>query len=159
MKCSFLFIVFVTGFVLSFSSSLAQIQIDSIKVADPFQYVRLFSDPKGESHFSDEELLFKLVDFAPPAPSISVSEVLKTSGEVVIISSPSEWFGDWHPAPHRQLLFTLFGELEVEVSDGEVRTFGPGSTLLVEDTIGRGHISRVISEERGYMLVIPLSED
>ena len=62
MKCSFLFIVFVTGFVLSFSSSLAQIQIDSIKVADPFQYVRLFSDPKGESHFSDEELLFKLVD-------------------------------------------------------------------------------------------------
>ena len=158
MKCSFLFIVFVTGFVLSFSSSLAQIQFDSIKVSDPFHYVRLYTDSNGVSHFSDEELLFKLVDFAPPAPPISVSEVMNSSGKTFIISSPSEWYGDWHPAPHRQLIFMLFGELEVEVSDGEVRTFGSGSALLVEDAIGKGHISRVVSEERGYMVVIPLSE-
>ncbi len=158
MKSDFLLIVLVFGFILSFSIGRAQIQFDSIKVSDPFQYVRLFSDSNGDSHFSEEELSFQLVDFAPPAPPISVSEVMKSSGETFIISSPSEWYGDWHPVPRRQLFFTLYGELEVEVSDGEIRTFKPGSVLLGEDTIGKGHISRIISEERVYMVVIPLPE-
>ncbi len=77
MKSDFLLIVLVFGFILSFSIGRAQIQFDSIKVSDPFQYVRLFSDSNGDSHFSEEELSFQLVDFAPPAPPISVSEVMK----------------------------------------------------------------------------------
>jgi len=48
------------------------------------------------------------------------------------------------PAPRRQMLFYLAGEIEAETSDGEVRRFGAGSVTLVEDTAGKGHRSRVI---------------
>ncbi|MCK4931399.1 MAG: cupin domain-containing protein [Candidatus Aminicenantes bacterium] len=127
----------------------------SIKVAEPLRYVRIYSDSNGQSHFAEEEAAFQLVDYAPPAPPISVTEVLGAEG-VSFISSPSGWFGDWHPAPRRQFIFMLAGELEAEVSDGEVRIFKPGDIVLVEDTTGQGHISRVVSKERAYLAVVPL---
>jgi len=37
----------------------------------------------------------------------------------------------------------LSGEWEVTASDGEARRFAAGSVLLVEDTRGKGHASRV----------------
>jgi quercetin dioxygenase-like cupin family protein len=53
-------------------------------------------------------------------------------------------------------MFCLAGELEVQVSDGMVRTFGPGSVVLVEDTEGKGHISRVVGTERVFMVALPM---
>lgn len=127
-----------------------------IEVSGPVQYARVYADSDGETHFSDETLSFQLVDYAPPAPPISVSEVFGTEN-VRFISSPAGWHGDWHPAPRRQFILVLVGELEVEVSDGEVRRFGPGSLCLVEDTAGKGHVSRVVSRERGLAAAIPLT--
>jgi len=124
-------------------------------VSEPLPYVRLFCDGAGESHFSDELLPFALVDFAPPAPPISISDALPADA-VRIISSPSGWHGDWHPAPHRQFMVVLAGELEVEVSDGEVRQFRAGSVILVEDTSCKGHISRVVGKHRCYMATVTL---
>ena len=54
---------------------------------------------------------------------------------------------DWHPAPQRQFIFNLQGSVRIEVSDGEIRTFGPGSFFLVEDTQGRGHRSKLVGNE------------
>jgi quercetin dioxygenase-like cupin family protein len=130
----------------------------SVPLAEPIKYTRIFADSAGASHFGDEVMEFTLVDFAPPSPAVSISKVFNAQ-TVAVISSPSGWYGDWHPAPRRQFLFILIGELEVEVSDGEVRTFGPGSFLLVEDTFGKGHISHVVSKERGYCVVVPLAEE
>ena len=53
-------------------------------------------------------------------------------------------------------VFCLAGELEVQVSDGMVRTFGPGSVVLVEDMEGRGHVSRVVGTERVFMAALPM---
>ena len=47
-----------------------------------------------------------------------------------------------HNAPERLFIVSLTGRIEVEVSDGEVRRFGPGAVTLVEDTHGKGHITR-----------------
>lgn len=153
---------FVVLVVVGSASGAAVIRQESesqdIKVAEPLKYARLYSDSSGDSRFADEELTLELVDFAQPAPPISVSEVIDTDG-VVIISSPSGWYGDWHPAPRRQFLFCLSGAVEVEASDGEVRRFGPGSVILVEDTVGKGHVSRVVSSERGFMVVVPVVEE
>jgi oxalate decarboxylase/phosphoglucose isomerase-like protein (cupin superfamily) len=129
----------------------------TIEVAQPMKYVRLYADSTGASHFADEELTFTLADFAPPAPPISVSNAIQSDGAVVI-SSPVGWQGDWHPAPQRQYVIWLEGQLQVEVSDGEVRTFGPGAVVLVEDTWGKGHISRVIGKVRGYAIVVPIKD-
>lgn len=129
----------------------------TIQVAEPLKVVRLYVDSTGASHFADEEVTFRLTDFAPPAPPMSVSDAIESKG-AAFISSPAGWVGDWHPAPRRQYLICLKGQLEVEVSDGEVRTFGPGDVVLVEDTWGKGHISRVVGEVRGYAMVVPLEE-
>jgi quercetin dioxygenase-like cupin family protein len=53
----------------------------------------------------------------------------------------------WHPAPQRQYIIMLEGELEVEAGDGTKRLFSPGDILLVEDTTGRGHRSRTTNNE------------
>lgn len=131
---------------------------DGIEVAPPFRHARIYTGPDGETHFEDHELPFDLVDFAPPAPPISVTESLAVSG-MAIISSPAGWEGDWHPTPRRQLIVVVAGELETEVSDGEVRVFRPGDVILVEDTSGKGHISRVPGDNRGYALALPLSDE
>lgn len=77
---------------------------------------------------------------------------------MALLSSPGGWEGDWHPTPRRQFIIILTGGLEVEVSDGEVRRFGPGSIALIEDTEGRGHVSRVLGKERGHSLALPIED-
>lgn len=128
-----------------------------IAVADPLPYVRVYSDAEGESHFEDAELSFTLADFAPPAPPISVSEAM-AADTVAVISSPAGWYGDWHPAPRRQLMFMLVGELEVQVSDGQVKRFRAGDVFLVEDTTGKGHVSTVVGDVRCFIANVPLTE-
>ena len=128
----------------------------AIERAGPVRYTRVYSDSLGETHFADEDLSFELADYAPPAPPISVSGQYRAES-MTFISSPPGWFGDLHPAPCRQFIIVLSGELEVEVSDGEVRRFGPGSFCLVEDTEGKGHVSRVTSGERGFAVAVPLA--
>lgn len=128
----------------------------ALPVAEPLAYVRVHADSSGASHFADEQLAFHLADFAPPAPPVSVTDAHSAEG-VVFLSSPSGWFGDWHPAPRRQFIFVLQGNLEVEVSDGETRQFGAGAVILVEDTSGQGHITRVAGEERAYLVAVPLT--
>jgi hypothetical protein len=51
----------------------------------------------------------------------------------------------WHVAPQRQFAINLTGELEVEVSDGARRRIGPGDLVLLEDTYGKGHVTRLLS--------------
>jgi len=66
--------------------------------------------------------------------------------------------GDWHPAPHRVLAIYLSGEGEIEASDGEVRPIGPGTILLAEDTIGRGHRNRVTGSSEVSMVLVMLPD-
>jgi quercetin dioxygenase-like cupin family protein len=143
--------------VLAAISTLGHEERATIQVAGPLGYVRILSDLDGTSHFDDGELAFELIDFAPPAPPVSVSEAMAAEA-VAVISSPAGWHGDWHPAPRRQLMFILSGELEVQVADGEERRFGPGAVLLVEDTIGTGHVSAVVGEERCFIATVALSD-
>ena len=130
---------------------------DTVPVAEPLTYGRMYSDSSGESHFADDQIAFTLADYAPPATPISISDATPADS-VVFLSSPSGWLGDFHPAPRRQFMFLLSGQLEVEVSDGETRRFGPGAVLLVEDIVGRGHLSRVVGDGRAYMVAVPITD-
>jgi len=108
--------------------------------------VRLYCDADGTSHFEDKGVAFEPVEYAPPAPALDLSEAMAAS-RVVFFTMPPGWFGDWHPTPVRQLYFALAGELEVTVSDGEVRVFHPGDVALVEDEAPPGHTTRVVGDE------------
>ena len=64
---------------------------------------------------------------------------------------------DWHPAPRRQYVIIVSGQLEIGLGDGTTRRFGPGAARLVEDTTGQGHTTRVVSDEAVVMGIIPLA--
>jgi hypothetical protein len=119
------------------------------------KYTRLYSDDQGESHFEDVEVGMSEEVFAPPAPPLRLSEFLSSSRFRFLRADPG-WSGDWHPAPRRQFMLYLEGEIEAETSDGEVRRFGPGSATLVEDLSGRGHRSRVVGDSGAVLAVVEL---
>jgi hypothetical protein len=104
--------------------------------------VRIFADDAGESHFAEVFLPLSVADLAPPMTPLPVSAPM-TAERVVFFHGPqAEEGGAWHPAPKRQLMFVLSGMVEITVSDGETRTFTPGSVLLAEDVHGKGHSGR-----------------
>jgi quercetin dioxygenase-like cupin family protein len=121
------------------------------------KYVRLFADSGGESHFQDLESELSSVDFAASAPPLFVSPLYQAT-QVSFFGAPTEWRSDWHPSSGRNLFSVISGEWEIEASDGEVRRFSQGDVMLVEDTRGKGHTSRVIGQENSLALLVSLPE-
>jgi hypothetical protein len=119
------------------------------------KYARLFADDAGESHFEDVEHELNLIDFAPPAPPLFLSS-LTPAAQVGFFAAPAGWRSAWHPSPARNLFVVLSGEWEIEAGDGTVRRFRPQSILLVEDTTGKGHASRVVSKDDSLAVLIQL---
>ena len=110
------------------------------------QYVRLYADAAGESHFEEVDVPLARLDFAPPAHPMNLS-AFSPATRWAFFAIPSGWVGAWHPTPRRQIFFWLAGEVEITVSDGEVRRFPAGTVLLTEDTTGRGHYSRTVAAD------------
>lgn len=117
------------------------------------KYTRIYADADGESHLQDVTPEMKPADHAS-----TMSELIAGKGVVFRETGSDEYFIDWHNAPRRQFVVNLSGEVEIEVSDGETRRFGPGSILLAEDTTGKGHISRGVGNSKRQVLFIPLAD-
>ena len=105
------------------------------------QVARLYADAAGQSHFDEVVVELAPTPFAPPAPPIDLSPPL-VAARCFFARLPEGWYGDWHPAPSRQLCFVLTGAVEAQASDGEVRVFHPGDSFFTEDTTGHGHVLR-----------------
>ena len=122
------------------------------------RYVRLFADAQGESHFDEVDVDLEPVDFAPPAAPLHVAALFPAIS-CGFVCGPPEWDGSIpHPAPRRQLFCTLRGEYEVTASDGMVRRFPAGSLLLLEDTTGTGHTTRILSDDDALIVSIALAD-
>lgn len=105
------------------------------------KYNHLWADAQGECHFDEAELVLQMQDFAPPAKPLHASPFLKTA-DTFFICTEKEWGGaDPHPAPMRQIMVMLRGDMEVIASDGSSRRLTPGAITLVENTFGKGHSS------------------
>ena len=117
------------------------------------RYTRIYADAEGESHFDDVDVALKPTNYAPPAAPLEVSAAVDAH-RFHFVGGASGWEGDWHPSPCRQFVFILKGVFEVRVSDGEQRSLSPGSVVLLADTVGRGHFTRITSEESGLMAMV-----
>ena len=93
---------------------------------------RLYTGRDGQSHFED----------LPLSAHPELTSLQATTG-IVFRKDPAGRFQDWHPAPRRQWVIVLRGELEIGLGDGSCWKFGPGDARLVEDTTGQGHTTRV----------------
>ena len=111
---------------------------------------RIVTGADGATHFEAVEI--PLTD----AGSIGrLSEMVPASG-VVFRETPGDYDYDWHPAPRRQYIVLLDGEIEITVGDGDTRRFRGGDVLLVEDTEGRGHRTRSVDGRTRRSLFIVL---
>lgn len=119
--------------------------------------VRIHADEHGESHFEDLTFELNERDFAPPAAPMMVSDP-QDARSVLLCVIPTGWDGSWHPTPARQYGVLLSGECELEVSDGEVRLIRPGALVLLEDSFGKGHATRVIGNEEVRIFFMHLPE-
>jgi len=97
---------------------------------------RVYSSPDGESHFEDLD-----IELSDAGEIGSLSERMPVGG-IIFRENPPDYDFDWHHAPRRQYIILLDGNIEIEVSDGEIRRFRGGDVLLVEDTTGKGHRTR-----------------
>jgi hypothetical protein len=118
-------------------------------------YVRIYTDDAGETHFEDVTLPSERQSSPVSTAQADVAAPLAATQAIfrrVVVDHPDEP----HVAPRRQLVINLAGEAEVEVSDGEVRRFGPGSVTLVEDLTGKGHITRRVADVPRETLLVTL---
>ena len=118
--------------------------------------LRIYASPDGESHFDEVEIPFKGVSVHPDATPFEVSASYPAS-RVRFTRIPAGMRQvEWHTVPDSVLTVRLDGAVEYETSDGEVRAVPAGSFVLVEDTHGKGHLSRH-SPEAQLVLWISLS--
>lgn len=120
-------------------------------------FSRLISDASGGSRFDSVTVPVTLQDFAPPASPFSVSQ-MEPATHCGFLHLPVLWVGDMHPSPIRMWIFVLQGEMHFEASNGDWRRIAPGSAVLLEDTAGMGHFSKVLGDTAAVLAVARLPE-
>lgn len=127
----------------------------------PVVITRIFTGPDGLAHAEDIEVklsargateMFKATgaEFSVRPPTAGANPNNKAA------TSPSA--PGWHTGPARQFVITLSGNSEVEVSRGVHVLAGPGHINLIEDTTGKGHITRNFGPDDRIALTIPLAD-
>jgi len=127
----------------------------------PVVITRIFTGPDGLAHAEDIELKLD---------ARGVSGMLKATGAEFSVRSPTPGAKagntsaadandpGWHTGPARQFVITLAGSSEVEVSGGVHVVTRPGHINLIEDTTGKGHITRNFGPDDRIALTIPLAD-
>jgi hypothetical protein len=108
------------------------------------RYTRVVSLDNGGSAFEDAELRLSELQAADGVAAMLVGALGAAHGVAFVrfADFPSEW----HPASEPQWVVMLRGVIEVQVSDGTSRRFGPGDLVLATDTKGRGHVTVTVGE-------------
>jgi quercetin dioxygenase-like cupin family protein len=108
----------------------------------------LYADESGASHFRDIE-----VEWVHSHPGGKLSKRLAATG-VIFRQTSGDYDLGWHTAPRRQYIVDLDAAVEITASDGETRVIGAGEVLLVEDTAGKGHLSKAVSSQIRHSIFI-----
>ena len=108
----------------------------------------LYTDTDGESHFRDIE-----IEWAEERNFSKYSAMLPATG-IIFRETSGDYDLDWHPAPRRQYIINLDAGVEITASDGESRVIGAGEVILVEDTTGKGHLSKSVGGKLRHSIFV-----
>jgi hypothetical protein len=114
--------------------------------------VYLYSGNDGQSHFADCEVTAvqsALGATSLPLQALEVS-VRDTEGGPTSV--------DFRPAPRRQLVILLQGQVAYFCGDGSRRLLASGDILVADDTTGQGHRAEIIENPR-VQVFVPLAPD
>ena len=117
----------------------------------PVKVTRLYTGPDGQTHAEEIEAKFIA------GSTNDVYKMMTTTAAELHRAAPGR-VSDWHTAPRRQYVITLSGHGELEVAGGKKIPVGPGHIELVEDTTGKGHITRVTGTEERVTIQLPLTD-
>jgi quercetin dioxygenase-like cupin family protein len=107
---------------------------------------RMYTGSDGQSHLEEQSLVaHPILSEARPTVHIQFREL------------PAGAFMDWHPAPRRQYVIVLGGQLELGFKDGTKQRLNPGDATLAEDISGPGHTTRVVSTGPALTAIVPLA--
>jgi len=128
--------------------SRAQTQRDVAVTAThkPVFITRVYTGPDGQTHAEETEAAFA---------AGGVLKLMEVTGAELHRMSPSS-AADWHRGPRRQYVITLSGTGEMEIAGGQKVPVGPGHISLIEDTTGKGHITRNFEDR--LTLQLPLAD-
>ena len=124
--------------------------------------LRIYATPDGESHFGEVDIAMTLTRSFPDGAPVEHSARYEASRSAFYEASRVRFVhipagaheADFHKPPGRLLAIWLDGEVEFETSDGERRRVSAGKAVLVEDTHGKGHISRHPPEGQNMIQVL-----
>ena len=110
----------------------------------------LYCDANGESHWRDLQIEW-----------VEENEAGKLSARqaaygIIFRQTQAEHDRPWHPAPRRQYIINLDAGVQLTASDGEARVIGAGEVILVEDTTGKGHLSKSVNNQMRHSIFVPL---
>jgi hypothetical protein len=114
--------------------------------------LHIYATPDGESHFGEVEIATTMTPLFPNEAPFELSAYYPASSIRFVHIPAGVREAGFHIPPDRLLAIWLDGQVEFETSDGQVRRLSAGNAVLVEDTHGKGHISR--HPEGGQNLII-----
>jgi hypothetical protein len=131
-----------TGAALVLAGGRALAQTGAPAGAKEAQVVRVYATPDGGSRV--EELTIS-ADAKPVTITRMTAGAYRGSGA----RAPG-----WHNTPRKQFAINMTGELEVELSDGTRRKIG-SDLVFLEDTTGKGHVTRALGPITNVFLHVP----
>ncbi len=108
------------------------------------KYTAICSDQNGISHFKDVTVEFNQANL-PHAPTAEVSKGMSAT-QIFFAKIPQGTSTNLHSADKKQFFCIIEGKIEITVGDGEIRVFGQGDLLFIEDTKGKGHQGIIVGD-------------
>lgn len=115
-----------------------------------FSVTKVYTDKNGDSQFEDVAI--------PLHAEGTIGQLSEAVEAKDIVFREVEPTYDWnyHTAPQRQYIVLLDGEIEIETSLHQKRTFKGGDVLLMEDTTGKGHKTKNLQPIKRKSIFITL---
>jgi quercetin dioxygenase-like cupin family protein len=106
----------------------------------------ILADENGETHFADHNVPDRDVPFGPPPNPTGKMTDFGAVTSMFLFSVPAGTDVPAHNAPQPYVCIIISGQGEVSTSDGETRRFSPGDILFCDDLVGKGHVTRAITD-------------
>jgi hypothetical protein len=132
----------MTSAALLLTGGRALAQAGSPAAATAAKVVRIYATGDGGSRV--EELTI-----SPDAKPIDITRMTAS-----VYGGSGARAPDWHTAPRKQFAINMTGELEVELTDGTRRKIG-SDLVFLEDTTGKGHVTRALGPITNVFLHVP----
>src|SRR5688572_5191501 len=110
-----------------------------------------YEEGRGISRWRDVE-----VEWAEVKADGRKESAPQPASSIIFREVPPTYDLDWHPAPRRQYIINLDNGVQITASDGESRVIGAGEVLLVEDTTGKGHLSKAVNDRLRNCIFVAL---